>query len=105
MNLITRRLAAVIECEYSWHFDYMYSFTLKVESILFSIGINPYSLDGANIGVFTSSGLSERDGGIIVNLKKFLYVLGTAKTMGPNRLSYTLNLKGNRTVHSHTTYL
>ena len=60
-----------------------------------SVGINPYSLDGANIGVFTSIGMSERD---VLNadssMNNVLLILGNAKTMSANRLSYALNFTG-----------
>ncbi|KAK7571973.1 hypothetical protein V9T40_014445 [Parthenolecanium corni] len=58
-------------------------------------GINPYSLDGANIGVFFMGGTSETESKLIMaNMKNYTFILGCGKTMGPNRLSYALNFTG-----------
>lgn len=70
------------------------SFDLYVSQIPFFTGINPYSLDGANVGVFQSGGFSERDIYAAQNIPNYVFVLGNSRTMGPNRLSYALNLTG-----------
>lgn len=61
-----------------------------------SIGINPYSLDGNNIGVFMSTGLSDVESNIFSpNLEShILALIGCNKTMLSNRVSFALNLTG-----------
>lgn len=61
----------------------------------FSLGINPASLSGANIGVFVTDGITEQENFYsTLNRAGSVYVLGCARTMSPNRLSYAFNLNG-----------
>lgn len=52
-------------------------------------------MSGANIGVFMTTGIAERDISCLENAVGYVFVLGCSRTMGPNRLSYSLNLTGN----------
>ncbi|XP_065212331.1 fatty acid synthase-like [Planococcus citri] len=58
-------------------------------------GLNPYDLDGRNIGVFMAYSHSDSESRAISDsCEGRLYVLGASKTMMPNRVSFALNLRG-----------
>lgn len=57
-------------------------------------GINPYSLDGGNVGVFMSLSFSEVSEHSFDDTGSICLLLGSNKTMLSNRLSFALNLKG-----------
>ncbi|XP_050438788.1 fatty acid synthase-like isoform X2 [Adelges cooleyi] len=64
-----------------------------VEAII-DAGISPNDLSGTNTAVFTGSFFSECESSITREYKSTFYILGTARTMQANRISYTLNLIG-----------
>lgn len=57
-------------------------------------GINPTSLSGANVGVFAAFGFGESDPYYHCNIAKSMFMIGFARCMGPNRVSFALNLSG-----------
>lgn len=65
-------------------------------SITFQTGLNPYELDGRNIGVYTVCAHCDTDSNSAEKLGEGrLWVLGASKTMLANRISFAFNLTGN----------
>ncbi|XP_050423058.1 fatty acid synthase-like [Adelges cooleyi] len=64
-----------------------------VEAII-DAGISPHDLNGTNTAVFTSTFLSEFENVLAKDSPSAFFMLGFAKSMQANRISYTLNLTG-----------
>ena len=64
-------------------------------------GINPYSLDGSNVGVFMSTGYNELQGNTVGanTVENALTLAGSSKNMVSNRISFTLNLRGESIIY------
>lgn len=58
-------------------------------------GINPYSLMGANVGCYFTSGISEVENIKLRTNVERLSLIGGSKGMLSNRVSFALNLTGN----------
>lgn len=59
------------------------------------VGINPYSLMGANVGCYFTSGISEVENIKLRTNVERLSLIGGSKGMLSNRVSFALNLTGN----------
>ncbi|XP_065222314.1 fatty acid synthase-like [Planococcus citri] len=62
---------------------------------IFDAGINPTSLLGANVGCYMACGINEADSiKFFGGQKGTMYLMGNAKSMESNRISFALNLTG-----------
>ncbi|XP_050438841.1 fatty acid synthase-like [Adelges cooleyi] len=64
-----------------------------IEAII-DAGLSPNDLSGTNTAVFTGSFMSDMESETLKDFKSAFYMLGGARAMQANRISYTLNLIG-----------
>lgn len=60
----------------------------------FDTGVNPTTLRGRKIGVYTTSGVGENDNLFYESIVSGFGVTGHSRAMMANRISYWLDLKG-----------
>lgn len=64
-------------------------------------GVNPTEIRGKRVGVFMGSTIGENDQLFMESVVSGFGVTGHSRAMLANRISYWLNLKGRKNIHTY----